>query len=248
LVLAHNRDELLARAARPPFLWPRDDDGPALIAGIDEKSGGTWHAIGPRVVAAITNDRRHGIPLPGRKTRGLLVARAARAPSARAAVADVVAHDARDFGAFNLFVADRDEAFVVDNETGAMRTVVLAPGLHVLGNFGVDASDDDVVLRCREAIAPHVAAPRAALLAALRETLARHGDGWPCVHRGPYGTVSAGTLFFGGQEDSYAVADGPSCTTAWRDETALLVELARATGADVAKSTRSPAGSIRGRS
>jgi hypothetical protein len=84
---------------------------------------------------------------------------------------------------------------------------------------------------CTRAIAPVVTAPRGELVAALRETLARHGEAWPCVHKGIYGTVSSGLLFWGGAEGMLWATDGPSCTNPWRDETALLDALARASAA-----------------
>ena len=76
---AFNRDEFLERPTAPLSVWA----APRIVAMRDERSGGTFFAIGRHVVAGLTNDRSGGRPLPGALSRGELVVAAAAAHSSR---------------------------------------------------------------------------------------------------------------------------------------------------------------------
>ncbi|GGY68341.1 NRDE family protein [Marinobacter zhanjiangensis] len=68
LVLAANRDEFHDRPTTPMHWWPEAN----LLAGRDERSGGTWLAVSPGgTISAVTNVRE-GSGEPGRLTRGKL--------------------------------------------------------------------------------------------------------------------------------------------------------------------------------
>ena len=71
LIVAHNRDEHLARTATP--LAQHNE----VICATDEESGGTWMGMNvvTGVIAALTNVRAHGSGKPGTRSRGELVSR-----------------------------------------------------------------------------------------------------------------------------------------------------------------------------
>ena len=229
LVFGLNRDEFLERPSEDFAV--RDEGGVRIFAGRDVESGGAWCALGPRVVAAVTNHRGGRSPRPGARSRGHLVTRAAAAESADAAVEAALVGDGDDYGPFHLFVADRAEARWVTNANGPFETTPVGPGLHVLGNFGLDHADDRVVSRLRAALAPAArdlaeTGDGAATVATLQDALRGHGDGWPCVHLGPYGTRSSARVQYFGAMPTLSTTWGPSCTRTWTDRSALLASLA----------------------
>src|SRR5580698_303659 len=68
LVLAANRDELYARASRPP-----ERLAPGIAGGVDAVGGGTWLALrADGAFAAITNQAGAVAP-PRARSRGLVV-------------------------------------------------------------------------------------------------------------------------------------------------------------------------------
>jgi len=224
LVLAHNRDELLARPSSDVAIWTPDGGHVPVVAGRDLHSGGTWFAIGPHTIACVTNDRRRGRPMPGPVSRGRLVIDAATAHSVDEAVRRISAVPAADVGPFHLLVTDVAHMVHVTNDGGEMRVKDVDDGLHVLGNFDLDDASDPVVRRVRASL-DEVAAggPSASDLEdAMRAVLRAHGEGGPCVHLGGYGTRTAGLITVGGATRSFSTTEGPSCTSAWRDQTALL--------------------------
>jgi uncharacterized protein with NRDE domain len=227
LVIAANRDEYLDRPAEPPTL--RHAAARRILAPRDLRAGGTWLGVNDRgLVAALTNR-----PAPRRdpelRSRGLLVEDALAAEGAAEAVERVARTAARGANPFNLFVCDRDEAFVVvGDERAAVRE--LAPGPHVIGNADPDDGRVPKVARLlRDAEQVAAGAAHAAL-----ETLAAvcrvHGVGASpledtCIHAGGYGTRSSTLLRRGALGDALHFADGPPCENPYIDLTPLLWEL-----------------------
>ena len=71
LVVAANRDELLARPAVPAHWWT---DFPDLLAGRDLEAGGTWMGVARSGrFAALTNYRDPTLHRTGAPSRGALV-------------------------------------------------------------------------------------------------------------------------------------------------------------------------------
>lgn len=128
LILAANRDERLDRAWLPPAAhWP---DHPGLIGGQDITAGGTWMALGPRVVAAVLNRPGSLGPEAGKESRGVLPLWAAGAASAAQAAEGLGKLDAGAWRPFNLIVADaRDAFFLRGTGTGQPDVLPLAEGL-----------------------------------------------------------------------------------------------------------------------
>lgn len=225
LVLALNRDELLSRPTTALFRWPAAEGG--FVAGRDEVGGGTWFGVGKRLVAGLTNHRAGTRSPPGASTRGELVVDALRAGDLESFTAALGARDAAAYGPFHLLVSDGERLRVFTNERGALAFIDTEPGVHVLGNFGLDNLADPVVVNVGEAVRaldPAALSVRD-LSDRLAQVLARHGQGWPCVHLDGYGTRSSALLCWGGAEPRLRVAEGPSCAAVWRDESALLEAL-----------------------
>lgn len=226
LVLALNRDELLARPTAPVARW---DDAP-IVAGRDLESGGTWFGVGARVIAGITN-HRSGMGSPrGTRSRGALVVDALQQQSLEDVRASLLARDMAEYGGFHLLVCDGEALSVFSNRAGTLEEARAAPGVHVLGNFGLDDEDDPVVATVGAEVRRFLAEERSGdvpdepeLAAFLKGVLARHGPGWPCVHFGPFGTRSSALLFARAQAPRLEVTDGASCESPWRDESALLL-------------------------
>ncbi|MBS3803964.1 MAG: NRDE family protein [Oleiphilaceae bacterium] len=96
LVVAANRDEFYQRPTSPMHWW----QNPEVLAGKDDRSGGTWLAVNPAgEVTAVTNVR-DGIEEPGWKSRGELPLRALSTDRNRL---DAELREERHrFGGFNL--------------------------------------------------------------------------------------------------------------------------------------------------
>lgn len=135
LLVAANRDEMIARPARPPGRhWP---DRPNIVAGLDELAGGSWMGLNDEgVVACVLN--RPGTLGPDEvlRSRGELVLEAldhADAVEAATALRDL---DARAYRAFNLIVADDRDAWWIKGEGpgdgGAIHIEEIPAGLSML--------------------------------------------------------------------------------------------------------------------
>lgn len=224
LVLALNRDEYLARPTAPVGRWPDDEGG--VVAGRDLVSGGTWFGVGARLVAGLTNHRSGVRSLPKERTRGELVVMALRARGLDE-LTDALGRLPMDaFGPFHLLVTDGARMRCFTNATGELGFVDVEPGVHVLGNFGIDNPEDPVVATVGGALAAEDLAglSEEALIARLQDVLRRHGEGWPCVHLGPYGTRSGAVLLWGADDPRLLVTEGPSCQAPWREVSELLAD------------------------
>jgi uncharacterized protein with NRDE domain len=136
LVIAANRDEFLDRAATAPELLSL---APRIVGGRDLRAGGTWLAISERgVVAGLLNRRTESLPDASKRSRGELPMMALAAGSVAAAATCIRAIAGGAYNAFNLLVADRDEAWVAQNHADGMRFTPLEPGVHLVSNLDVN--------------------------------------------------------------------------------------------------------------
>jgi hypothetical protein len=128
LILGANRDERLDRPWDPPARhWP---DRAGVVGGRDRSGGGTWMAMGPRVVAAALNRPGSLGPAPGKLSRGVLPLMAAEAGSAGDAVARLASLDAGSWRPFNLVIADATAAFFLRGlGEGLPEALPLGPGV-----------------------------------------------------------------------------------------------------------------------
>jgi uncharacterized protein with NRDE domain len=221
LVLALNRDELLARPTEPVHRWSE----PPIVAGRDVLAGGTWFAVGERVVAGLTNHRTGMASPRGGRSRGDLVVRAAAADNVDEVASWLGDEPGQEYGGFHLLVCDGEELRCFTNRDGGdIAEEPAGPGVHVLGNLGIDDPTDPVVTTVRPAAeaAAAKAASEEELVEELQGILRRHGEGWPCVHYGPYGTRMSAVLLSRPAQPRLWLADGPSCETPWSETSELL--------------------------
>jgi uncharacterized protein with NRDE domain len=241
LVLAANRDELYARASRPP-----ERLAPGLAGGVDAVGGGTWLALrADGVFAAVTNQPGAVAP-PGARSRGLVVRELAASADLDAYVA---ALDPRGYASMNLAWGDAHGVRVAYLRTTGERDIVRLPdGIHVLCNDRLECAFARGV-RLRAGIAGALARSGRVddLVAALPAMLADHtADSSPldatCIHTPRYGTRSSTIAvidrrpatvraaarsggagpFEPGRVALYLHADGPPCTTTFVDKLGLL--------------------------
>ncbi len=126
LIVAANRDEFLARPARPAHFW---EDGPEILAGRDMQAGGTWMGITRAGrFAAITNYRDlRNVPPPG-PSRGILVREALER--------GIDVGRTAAYAGFNLLYGTTDALRYHNNIQGADHA--LEPGIHGLSNHFLD--------------------------------------------------------------------------------------------------------------
>jgi uncharacterized protein with NRDE domain len=223
IVLAANRDELIARASAPP--GPLNLD-PLILGGRDLVAGGTWLAVAAdgRVCAVTNRHPAEGPPMPpdpSRRSRGeipvaLLIADPADIP---ARLADL---GPGRYNPVNVLWLSSDRALVAHvDDSGPVRIVELDPGRHVLTTRDVDdASNPKVAMLLAgmdRALAPD--GDPNATMTGLRAMLADHtpaGDSpvdAACIHGDVYGTVSASTVMAGAGRIVYEHAPGRPCVT-----------------------------------
>lgn len=232
LVVASNRDELLARPAGPPELRAGTD--PAVLAPLDLQAGGSWLGLNAAGLFVGITNRFGRNPDRRRRSRGELVMAALEEPTARAAAERMARVDPCDYNGFHLVMADRREAHVVRGDGRELARQTLEPGVHGITerSFGAAPSAREELIRRR--------APAAGGLDELAELLCLHGepsfDGL-CVHTtlqaglgdlagAGYGTRSSTLLELRADgRVRLEFADGPPCTTPFRDYSRQAAEL-----------------------
>src|SRR5215213_6288879 len=216
LIVAANREELRARPSQPSF---QRAGSPSVWAGRDELAGGTWLGVNATGLLAAVTNRPAASRDPTRRSRGLLCLDALRCDSpssARSFFVDELAR--RQFNPFNLLCANHIEGWV-GTWQGDVRD--LAPGVHVVSNFG-DVDDDTlpVVREVRDRIASlDVASPVIDdFLRSLGKVCAQTDQPFPlCYAGGHYGTVSSSLVAVkaDGTVAAYWHAPGPPCEVAF---------------------------------
>src|SRR5687767_5994814 len=216
LIVAANREESRTRPSRAPARWP---GSPTVWAGRDELAGGTWLGVNATgLLAAVTNrpaDSRDAT----RRSRGLLCLDTLRCDSPGSARSFFVAELSRQqFNPFNLLCVNHVAGWV-----GTWQGDIhdLAPGVHVVSNFG-DVNDDTlpVVREVRDRIASlDVASPVIDdLLGSLGRVSALTDQPFPlCYAGGGYGTVSSSLVAIraDGTVAAYWHAPGPPSEVAY---------------------------------
>ena len=210
LVLIANRDEFHARPTRPLHWWDWPD---GVIAGRDEKAGGTWLAADRSGrFAAITNFRQIDAP-NGARSRGELPLAWLNSADSPAEFAEQLDARKQDYSPFSLLIGQ------VHQTGGALWLIgtheparAVKPGRHALSNHRLDTpwpKATRVVQRLRELLQPADAPPMIDLLNILNdretapdETLPDTGVGLemerflsaPMIVNERYGTRSATAL------------------------------------------------------
>jgi uncharacterized protein with NRDE domain len=239
LWIAANRDEYLDRPAEGPAL--REGRNGPVIAPLDLRAGGTWWGLNASgVFAAITNRPTARLD-PKRRSRGQLVLDALGESSARNAASLAAALPADAYNPFNLFVADEQHAFAVVYD-GRPRALELAPGAHVIGNADPNAREVEKIRRTLERAEAVARGPAGEIADSLAAICRAHEAGddplaSTCVHRGGYGTRSSTLLRLGAGGNLLQHADGPPCTSPYRDFTPLLALLDAPVGSRAGETT-----------
>lgn len=227
VIVAANRDELVARASAPPQAL---SDVPPITGGRDLVAGGTWLAVrrDDGRIAAVTNRRPSGSDEiardPARRSRGLLPVAVLQTAGDADAEALIRRIPPEDYNPFNLLYIGAERALVLHSDgEGPADVRLVEPGLHVLCVHDLDAEsakEAGLRARLRDAIAP--GAGDGPALEAMTEMLRDHrpaaGDahGAACLHGDVYGTVSASTVVIAKDgEIDYRHAPGRPCVTAF---------------------------------
>jgi len=228
LLVAANRDEFYQRPAEGPALRILPS-GP-VVAPVDVQAGGTWLGLNAQGVFAALTNRPNPTPDEDTRSRGWVVMDALAQSSARDA-AEVLAKLPSDtYNPFNIFVADRRDAFALEY-LGSPALEILSPGAHVVGNVRPNDRCHPKVGRVMERAEKAAMLPRREALSALREACREHDPGFPlqatCVHTEEYGTRSSFLIAVGetAEDSELHYADGPPCRMAYEDFTPLLHEL-----------------------
>ncbi|WP_026341758.1 NRDE family protein [Actinomadura atramentaria] len=134
VLLAGVRDEFTGRPWEPPGRhWP---DRPRLVGGRDLRAGGTWFAVDPAAprAACVLNGRGALPPEAARISRGGLPLLAAAGDGPRAL-------DLPRYEPFHLVAADPGGVTLWSWNGLDLRERVLAPGLHMIVNAGLEGEE-----------------------------------------------------------------------------------------------------------
>jgi hypothetical protein len=118
ILIAANRDEMIARPWRPPARhWP---DRPETVAGIDLEAGGSWLGMNDHgVIAGILNRPQTLGPDPEKRSRGEIVLEALDHPDADVAAEALSELEPQAYRPFNLVIADNHTAWWLRSDGGA---------------------------------------------------------------------------------------------------------------------------------
>jgi uncharacterized protein with NRDE domain len=136
LVLAANRDEYHERPADALAKWPPPND---ILAGRDQKAGGTWLGLDrARRFGVVTNFRELQRPRRSAPSRGRLIPEYLGTPQTPEAYLDRLETDAPGYSGFNLLVGDVDQLWYASNRMDRFAQPLRA-GVHGLSNEFLDS-------------------------------------------------------------------------------------------------------------
>jgi hypothetical protein len=226
LQVAANRDEFLKRPAAPPSVW---DEG--WLAPRDLEAGGTWLGLNPQGLFVGVTNRAGQHRVPARRSRGLLVTDALRAPDVPTLHRQLAALPPDQYNGFHLAYADGRAAGLTWSDGQQLHQEWLAPGLHLITERSLGAGDDSGrAALLREAVSGTAVIDVEGWLG----LLSRHADvdlAGTCVHADGvgYGTRSAFVLHRAPTAGASRCAwtEARPCTSPAHDGTALLRSMAR---------------------
>lgn len=136
VVLAANRDEFHARAARSAYWW-NDPGGAPILAGRDLVQGGTWLGVSRDARwAFVTNVREPSRFDPRAPSRGSLVPALLCDARPPAEALEAIGGGAQRYNGFNLVTGDTATAAFGSNR--GPRAQVLGRGIRGVSNAGLD--------------------------------------------------------------------------------------------------------------
>lgn len=228
LVVAANRDEMLARPSRGPMLQAEG----AYLAPRDELLGGTWMGLSRAgLFVAVTNRAGAGRD-PSRASRGELVTRALGATDAAWLHAELARSSGERYNPFHLLYGDRARAFVTWSDGTTLHQEELAQGLAIVTERSYHDVESARAAALQAALAPLADGslpPPEALHAPLRVHVAGDPFASACVHAAElgYGTRSSSVTYLADEPRRSRLywAEGPSCTAVLEDVSHLVTEL-----------------------
>jgi uncharacterized protein with NRDE domain len=148
LVMAANRDEFYERPTESSHWWQTD---PNILAGKDQKAGGTWMGVNDQGFwAAITNVRAPGQYREDAPSRGNIVKNyLLDAPNPKAYLNDL-AQEMGAYNGFNLLVGTATECWYLTNSMDHDQPTPLAVGLHGLSNAQLNVPWPKVTRACNQ--------------------------------------------------------------------------------------------------
>lgn len=130
LIVLANRDEFQLRPTKVAHFW---EDYPDLLAGRDEKEGGTWLGLNrDRKIAALTNYRDIPLHKDGRNSRGLLVKNYLTSNQSSEEYLDFLIHNKDNYNPYNILIGNPKLLFVYNNVSNQIDK--LEDGFHGLSN------------------------------------------------------------------------------------------------------------------
>ena len=138
-ILAANRDEFYARPALPLQAW---EEAPAIVAGKDVESGGSWLALNQQDARLVlVTNVREGKPQAGERSRGLLVRDLVSTADFPAELAQLPAQTSR-YAGYNLIAGHLSERLYYysnrPHDHAPAKPVLLEHGFHALSNARLD--------------------------------------------------------------------------------------------------------------
>lgn len=135
LTVLANRDEFHERPALQAHFWA---DHPEILAGRDQKEGGTWMGVSVNGrFAAVTNYRSPQDMQPGRRSRGELPVGFLSSRERADAYMERTLEAGEEWAGFNLLLFDGMD-LVWGSNRSEMGLVRLEPGIHGLSNALLD--------------------------------------------------------------------------------------------------------------
>lgn len=221
LLVAANRDE---RRGRPVWAPAEYSVSSTRVFGPrDAEAGGTWLGVNEHGLFAGITNRFGAAPVPGRRSRGLLVTDALAEHGVAAAAGKSRAHEPSAHNGFHLVIADRTRAALVFNDGASVHHETLEPGVHVLTERSLGAADALREQRVREAFGRLAQARRPptqeaiiSIMAVPSSALAPFDGTVMDVPEYDYGTRSSTILRFEPDRLRFWHAEGPPTTTPYR--------------------------------
>lgn len=129
-ILAGNRDEFYKRPTKPAHIWQTD---PRIIAGKDEKAGGTWLGFTETGrFAAITNYRDMNNLKENAPTRGKIVTDFLLSDKDVLTFLEGLKLQSHLYNGFNLIAGTFDRLYYLSNQKEEIEEI--EPGVHVISN------------------------------------------------------------------------------------------------------------------
>ena len=136
IVVAANRDELLARPSDPPVQLGAT---PWIWGGRDRIAGGTWLGINEYgLMAGLLNRQSPHPPDPTRRSRGLLCLDALQHASATQAANALAKIAPENYNPFTLVLSDPSATYVLHTAPHQLACRSLPPGVYLFTNLNVN--------------------------------------------------------------------------------------------------------------